>query len=168
MLGLDVEALSLAARAKRGTHLPIVLSMPETAALLDAMHGTARLMATLIDGGGLRLSECCELRVKDLDFDQGLVFVRSGKGDKDRSTLLAESGRDELQAHLRRSEALHQADRRTGLPGVWHPTRWSASTQTLAASSPGSGSSPAIRSPPIREPALSGDITSTSRWCRRR
>ncbi len=121
VLGLDVEALSLAARAKRGTHLPIVLSMPETAALLDAMHGTARLMATLIYGGGLRLSECCELRVKDLDFDQGLVFVRSGKGDKDRSTLLAESGRDELHAHLRRSEVLHQADRRAGLPGVWLP-----------------------------------------------
>ena len=93
--------------------------MPETAALLDAMRGTARLMATLIYGGGLRLSECCELRVKDLDFDQGLVFVRSGKGDKDRSTLLAESGRDQLQAHLDRSGALHQADRRAGLPGVW-------------------------------------------------
>jgi integrase len=72
--------------------------VPETAALLDAMHGTPRLMALLIYGGGLRASECCELRVKDLDFDQGLVSVRSGKGDKDRSTLLAETGRDDLRA----------------------------------------------------------------------
>jgi len=47
-------------------------------------------MAALIDGGGLRVSECCQLRVKDIDFDQGLVFVRGGKGDEDRSTLPAE------------------------------------------------------------------------------
>jgi site-specific recombinase XerD len=59
------------------------------------MRGTARLVASLIYGGGLRVSECCELRVKDLDFDQGLVFVRGGMGDKDRTTLLAECGRDE-------------------------------------------------------------------------
>jgi integron integrase len=121
VLRIEVHGLELAARARRGAHLPVVLSLPETAALLDAMHGTARLMATLIYGGGLRLSECWELRVKDLDFDQGLVFVRGGKGDKDRSTLLAESGRDELRAHLTRSEALHHADRRAGLAGVWLP-----------------------------------------------
>ena len=67
--------------------------MPEVAALLLAMRGTNRLMATLIYGGGLRVSECCQLRVKDIDFDQGLIFVRSGKGDKDRSTLLPETVR---------------------------------------------------------------------------
>lgn len=99
----------------------MVLSIPETAALLDALHGTARLMARLIYGGGLRVSECCELRVKDLDFDQGLVFVRSGMGDKDRSTLLAESGRDELRAHLAQSATLHHRDRASGVAGVWLP-----------------------------------------------
>ena len=78
-------------------------------------------MAALIYGGGLRVTECCELRIKDLDFDQGLVVVRRGKGDKDRSTLLAEVGRDELRAHLRESEARHHADRRAGLAGVWMP-----------------------------------------------
>lgn len=121
VLRVDVQDMELSARARRGTHLPVVLSLPETAALLDAMRGTALLMATLIYGGGLRLSECCELRVKDLDFDQGLVFVRGGKGDKDRSTLLAESGRDELRAHLAKSETLHHTDRRAGLAGVWLP-----------------------------------------------
>ncbi len=95
--------------------------MPETMALLDAMSGTPRLMAALIYGGGLRVSECCELRIKDLDFDQGLVIVRRGKGDNDRSTLLAEVGREALRAHLRTSEAQHQADRRAGLAGVWMP-----------------------------------------------
>jgi len=81
--GLNVEGLSRTARARRGERLPVVLSMPETAALLKAMRGTPRLMAVLIYGGGLRVSECCELRVKDVDFDQGLLFVRSGKGDKE-------------------------------------------------------------------------------------
>jgi len=69
----------------------------------------------------LRVSECCQLRVKDIDFDQGLVFVRGGKGDKDHSTLLAEVGREELRAQLRRSEARHRADRGSGLAGVWLP-----------------------------------------------
>jgi len=121
VLDFDVEDLALATRAKRGTHLPVVLSMPETAALLGAMHGTTSVMAALIYGGGLRVSECCELRIKDLDFDQGLVFVRGGKGAKDRSTLLADFGRDELRSQLQRAEARHRADRAAGLAGVWMP-----------------------------------------------
>ena len=78
-------------------------------------------MAALIYGGGLRDSECCQLRVKDLDFDQGLVFVRSGKGNKDRSTLLAEVAREELRAQLRSAETLYRTDRESGLTGVWMP-----------------------------------------------
>jgi site-specific recombinase XerD len=92
VLAVDLEDLSSVTRANRGSRLPVVLSVPETAALLGAMSGMTWLMAALIYGGGLRVSECCELRVKDLDFDQGLIFVRGGKGDKDRSTLLAETG----------------------------------------------------------------------------
>ena len=114
VLGVNVEDVSITARAKRGHHLPVVLSVPETAALLGAMRGTTWLMAALIYGGGLRVSECCELRVKDVDFDQGLVFVRGGKGDKDRSTLLAEAGREELRAQLQRSQARHRADCASG------------------------------------------------------
>jgi integron integrase len=121
VLGLNLESVSPGVKAKRGERLPVVLSMPETLALLGAMSGTPSLMAALIYGGGLRVSECCELRIKDIDFDQGLVFVRSGKGDKDRSTLLAEVRREELRAHLRESEAQYQADRQAGLAGVWMP-----------------------------------------------
>jgi len=78
-------------------------------------------MAALIYGGGLRVSECWELRIKDLDLDQGLILVRGGKGAKDRSTLLAETGRDGLRAQLLKSEALQRADREAGLAGVWLP-----------------------------------------------
>jgi integron integrase len=121
VLSVDVDGLSSTVRARQGTHLPVVLSMPEVAALLAAMRGTSRLMATLIYGGGLRVSECCELRVKDIDFDQGLIFVRSGKGDKDRSTLLPETGRDQLREQLRAAEAQYRADRSATLAGVWMP-----------------------------------------------
>jgi integron integrase len=100
---------------------PSFLSVPETAALLAALRGTAWLMAALIYGGGLRVSECCELRVKDVDFDQGLLFVRSGKGNKDRSTLLADVGRAALRAQLQHAEALYRSDRAAGLAGVWVP-----------------------------------------------
>ena len=85
------------------------------------MRGTTWLMAALIYGGGLRVSECCQLRIKDLDFDQGLIFVRGGKGAKDDSTLSAELGRDELRIHLQNVEARHRADRASDLAGVWLP-----------------------------------------------
>jgi integron integrase len=121
VLDIDVENVSQVTRAKRGSHLPVVLSVPETAALLRALRGTARLMAHLIYGGGLRVSECCELRYKDLDFDQGLLIVRGGKGGKDRSTLFPETARDEMRTQLRKAEALHRTDRQAGIAGVWLP-----------------------------------------------
>jgi integron integrase len=120
-LGIAVDGLSLAARAKRGSHLPVVMSVPETAALLNAMRGTSRLMAALIYGGGLRVSECCELRVKDVDFSQHLVFVRGGKGAKNRSTLLPDAVKDDLRAQIREATAMYHADRASGLNGVWLP-----------------------------------------------
>ena len=121
VLGMNIDGVGDTTRARRGKRLPVVMSVAETAALLAAMRGTPRLMAALIYGGGLRVSECCQLRVKDLDFDQGLVFVRGGKGDRDRTTLLAESVRDDLRAQLSACEGLHRADRDAGLAGVWLP-----------------------------------------------
>lgn len=121
VLGVDVEGLGQAPRAKRGEHLPVVLSVSETVALLGAMQGTVRLMAELIYGGGLRVSECCQLRIKDLDFDQNLIHVRGGKGGKDRSTILPEACRETLQNQIVAARTLHEADRVAGLAGVWMP-----------------------------------------------
>ena len=80
-------------------------------------------MAQLIYGGGLRVTEACVLRVKDFDFDQHLVFLRSAKGDKDRSTLLARAAVPPLREHLDRIRELHVADVALGhgevdLPGA--------------------------------------------------
>ena len=146
-------------QAKRGERLPVVLSMPETMALLSAMSGTPRLMATLIYGGGLRVTECCELRIKDLDFDQGLVVVPRGKGDKDRSTLLAEVGRDELRRTCARLRRCTKPTDRRDSPECGCQMPWTASIRMLAASWLGSGCFRVEPDPPIHAPELSAAIT---------
>lgn len=123
ILHSDLGSLEHAVRAKRGHRLPVVLTVPEVRALLDNLNGTARLMCEVIYGGGLRVMECCRLRVKDLDFDNNLVFVRAGKGDKDRSTLMAESVKEPLKKHLERVKKLHEQDLSAGAGDVWLPFR---------------------------------------------
>ena len=71
-------------------------------------------MVKLLYGSGLRLGELVRLRVKDLDFDAGLVVVRSGKGDKDRTTLLPASLHGELRTHLEKVRQWHEADLANG------------------------------------------------------
>jgi integrase len=51
-------------------------------------------------GTGMRISECCQLRVCDLDFDRGQIIIRGGKGNKDRATMLPRSLEERLKAHL--------------------------------------------------------------------
>lgn len=120
-LNLEIDDLGEGVRAKRGERLPVVMSVTETAALLGAMSGLPLLMARLVYGGGLRVSECCRLRVKDVDFDQNLLIVRGGKGDKDRSTLLPVSLVPDLRAHLEQVSIVYQADRAARVAGVWMP-----------------------------------------------
>jgi integron integrase len=108
-------------RAKRGVRLPVVLTVEEVRTILDGMSGVARLMTELIYGGGLRVMECCRLRVKDLDFANMLVFVRSGKGDKDRSTLLPERSGSALRRHMEEVRTLHDSDLKIGAGEVYLP-----------------------------------------------
>ena len=108
-------------RSKAGKKLPVVLSPMETKQLLSLSSGTSGLILRLIYSSGLRLSECGRLRVKDLDFDQNLVFVRSGKGDKDRSTLLAEQIQPEIKLHLENIRKLHEQDLADGFGEVYMP-----------------------------------------------
>ena len=121
VLGLEVGVLENTVRAKRGEHLPTVLSVEEVRRLFAQMSGTPRLMAELIYGGGLRVSECCNLRVKDLDFGMNQLHVRAGKGFKDRTTLLPDRLKPQLEKHLQRVRELYDQDRREGMEGVAMP-----------------------------------------------
>lgn len=77
------------------------------------------LIGGIMYGGGLRISEATRLRVKDLDFGNGQLYVRGGKGDKDRTTYLPKSLHEGLAAHLERVRALHENDLRIGHGAVY-------------------------------------------------
>jgi len=110
-----------AVRSKRAPRLPVVLSRDEVAGLLAAMRGETALMARVMYGGGLRLKELLRLRVQDIDFANGYIMIRSGKGEKDRATLLARSVHGGLQTHLARVRTIYEADLAEGRANVWLP-----------------------------------------------
>jgi len=110
-----------ALRARRGQRLPVVLTPEEVAAVLHRVTGADglfRLMAKLLYGCGLRVAECCTLRVHDLQLDRGQVVVRAGKGDKDRVVMLPRVVRAELEGHLAKRRRLHDRDLERGVARV--------------------------------------------------
>lgn len=108
-------------RAKRPEHLPVVFTPSEAKAILANLDGVPFLVASLLYGAGLRLTEALHLRVKDLDFEMNLITVRDGKGAKDRTTLLPESLREPLKNHLKKVRFIHTEDLRRGFGSVWMP-----------------------------------------------
>jgi integron integrase len=121
VLGLDLPWLDDLVRARRPQRLPAVLSRDEIRTVLLALQGTHRLMVVLLYGAGLRLLECVRLRVKDVDFDANQIIVRSGKGRKDRATLLRVAVRPALERHLDRVRTQHDRDLRGGAGWVELP-----------------------------------------------
>jgi integrase len=108
--------------ARRPARLPVVLSRSEVAAILECLHGTPGLMASLLYGSGLRVLECARLRVKDVDLDRREILVRDGKGRKDRVTLLPESLQTPLREHIEGVRHQHQIDLTRGNGSVEMPT----------------------------------------------
>jgi integron integrase len=108
-------------RAKSPARLPVVLTRDEVARLLGQFDGTHWLMVALLYGSGLRLMEMLSLRVKDLDFDRKTIFVRDGKGAKDRVTILSGELIDPLIHQLHGVRATHALDVARGAPGVFLP-----------------------------------------------
>src|ERR1041384_5208856 len=114
VLELDLPWLDGVVRAKRPERLPVVLNREEVAAVLRPLTGEPRLMASLLYGSGLRLLECCRLRIQDIDFARNQIVVRGGKGDKDRVTMLPAAVKTSLAAHVTQVREQHQADLRQG------------------------------------------------------
>lgn len=108
-------------RAKRSQRVPVVLTKEEVKNVINHMSGVPRLMALLLYGAGLRLMECCRLRVKDIDINRNEIIVRSGKGNKDRHTMLPSTVREPLIQHLRLVKGQHEADIKVGLGRVSLP-----------------------------------------------
>jgi integron integrase len=121
VLGRNLKGLETTVRAKPSSRVPLVLSRDEVAAILRQLSGAPGLMASLMYGAGLRLLECCRLRVKDLAFDQGQITVRAGKGRKDRITVLPSALAEPLRVHLEVVRRQHESDLRAGAGSVALP-----------------------------------------------
>jgi len=124
VLRIDLPALD-AVRARRPKRLPVVLSRSEVRHLLHAVngsHGVYRLMAGLMYGSGLRLMECCRLRVKDVDLERRQLIVREAKGDKDRAVPLANASCDALRRQIAWRAELHELDLKNGQGRAELPT----------------------------------------------
>lgn len=121
VLNLKLDWLDDVVRAKRPKRLPVVLTQHEVHALLDKMEGVNWLITSLIYGTGMRKMECLRLRVTDVDFDYGQIHVRSGKGNKDRITLLPDSLVPPLHTQLEHTERVHKKDINEGYGEVELP-----------------------------------------------
>jgi len=94
----------------------------EIADIFARLEGAHRLMAGIIYGGGLRLQECLMLRIKDIDFERICITVRSGKGDKDRQTILPDNPVNALMRHIDEIRELYEEDRKKQVEAVWLPS----------------------------------------------
>lgn len=108
-------------RASRPPKLPVVLSPEEVGRVLAGLSGTPWLVACLQYGSGLRLMESVRLRVKDLDFGHRAVFVRDGKGGKDRVVTLPDELIVPLRRQLEHRRNLFEQDRLAGVASVHLP-----------------------------------------------
>ena len=107
--------------AKRPKRLPVVFTREEIRIILANLSGVHHLMASLLYGSGLRLTECLNLRVKDVDFGYQQIIVRDGKGSKDRVTMLPKSTVEGLKLQLENAKYLHQQDLAQGYGAVYLP-----------------------------------------------
>ena len=116
--GKEIGYVNGVVRAKRPARLPVVLSRQEVRAILARLDGNEWIMGTLLYGAGLRLTECLRLRVKDGDFSCNEIRVRSGKGNKDRVTMLPAVVKEPLRRHLEQVRQDYDADVTRGFAGV--------------------------------------------------
>lgn len=121
VLQVEVGAIAQMPRARMPTRLPVVLSREEMSRVLQRLPGTMWIVGTLLYGAGLRLPECLELRVKDVDFDLNQLLVRRGKGQKDRRTMLPGVVKEGLRAHLVEVKTQHERDLIDGVGRVVLP-----------------------------------------------
>ena len=122
VLEIELPWIEDVVRAKSKRRLPVVLSQIETRILLENVPTPHRLAVGLLYGSGLRVSECLRLRVGDLDLSRLTVRVHSGKGGKDRVTVLPEKMLNMLQSHLGMVKSQHDLDLSLGMGYARLPT----------------------------------------------
>lgn len=122
VLGRRLPWMTEIVRAQRPVRLPVVLSREDVSLLLSQLRGPVWLMASLMYGAGLRVLECAELRVKDINSDRGELTIRDGNGGKDRVTMLPVALKEPLRAHFARVKLQHETDLKAGRGSVALPS----------------------------------------------
>lgn len=121
IIGRPLGDVTQLARAKKAPKIPVVFERDEISAILAVITPTHKLPVQLMYGSGLRLMECLRLRIKDVDFYRKSIIVRSGKGGKDRVTVLPELLVASLQSRINEVRHYHAADIEAGFGAVWMP-----------------------------------------------
>jgi integron integrase len=121
VLMISLDDIKDVVRAKRGKKLPVVFTKDEITEIFKHLTGRNLIVIQLLYGAGLRLMECARLRIKDVDFNERLIFVRDGKGSNDRTTLLPETTVVPLITHLKTVKQLHDWDLAAGYGEVYLP-----------------------------------------------
>lgn len=107
--------------AKESIRIPTVFTHQEALAIISTLNFPYRLIAELMYGSGLRISEAIKLRVQDVDFGMNVLVVRSSKGNKDRVTILPAKLISQLQRQLELVAAIHHQDLEDGVGEVYLP-----------------------------------------------
>lgn len=97
----------------------MVLSRAEIERVFAELDKPYRLIAQLLYGCGLRLNECLNLRLRDLNLDLGILTIHDGKGQKDRTLPLPVTLRQALFEQIERVRQLHRQDQAAGSNGVF-------------------------------------------------
>ncbi len=121
VLGRQLAWLRDVVHAKRPARLPVVLTRDESRALLDRLTGNYRIVAGLLYGGGLRLLEALQLRIKDIDLQRREILVRDGNNRRDRRTVVPEVLVAALHEHMTDIRRQHDADLAAGNGAVALP-----------------------------------------------
>lgn len=114
VLNQDFGWLDDVVRANKSSRIPVVFSKSEAVNVISNLSGITKLVASILYGSGLRLNECLTLRVLDIDFENKIITIRRGKGDKDRTTVLPSSIIPELKVHLKNIFETHYEDLKRG------------------------------------------------------
>ncbi len=121
VLEINISDELNAVRAKKQARIPVVLSHEEALKVIDSITGVHQLMAKLLYGCGLRLTECLRLRVKDIDFEMNCIVIFDGKGKKDRVVMLPKKVAFILKEQIQHVHSIHRYDLARGYGAVHLP-----------------------------------------------
>ncbi|GIU12393.1 MULTISPECIES: integron integrase [unclassified Shewanella] len=119
-LKIELGDLGFTLATKQRT-LPTVLSYKEIALILSHMSGLAKFVIEMLYGSGLRVNECLQLRLQDINVENLSLTIRNAKGNKDRQTLLSQSCTNQLDGYIQRAIKIQQQDNQHGVgPSLPH------------------------------------------------